>query len=141
MFGVLRRSKIEQVILDAWKEYLDHLNNRLPEQQVDNWAAQGGELFANLLFAMAQDIGYKFDRVQLKRGSYVPIAHGELEQEQSDLRRALIAVTTGERPLSMNVVGFPIDAKAVEANQVAIQNVGKALESGVLKVEVKTNGS
>lgn len=134
--GVHRRSGKEQRILDAWKEYLDHLNNRLSDEQIQLWIAQGDELFTNLLYAMAQDIGYKFDRVQLKRGSYSPIAHGELEAEQSELRRATLSLVTGKHALKMNVVSFPIDPEAVEANKAAIQNIGKALESGVLQVEV-----
>lgn len=132
-----RRSSKEQQILDAWKEYLDHLNNKLPDDEIQLWVAQGAELFTNLLYAMAQDIGYKFDRVQLKRGSYAPIAHGELEAEQSELRKATLSLVTGQHALKMNVVGFPIDSEALEANKAAIQNVGKALESGVLRVEIQ----
>lgn len=135
--GMHRRSSKEQRILDAWKEYLDHLNNKLPDEQIQLWIAQGAELFTNLLYAMAQDIGYKFDRVQLKRDSYAPIAHGELEAEQSELRKATLSLVTGQHALKMNVIGFPIDAEALEANKAAIQNVGNALESGVLKVEIQ----
>jgi hypothetical protein len=134
--GVLRRTGREQRILDAWKEYLDHLNNKLSDEQIQLWVAQGDELFTNLLYAMAQDIGYKFDRVQLKRGSYTPIAHGELEAEQVEFRRAMLSLVTGKHALNMNVVSFPIDPAAVEANKAVIHNIGKALQTGVLQVEV-----
>jgi hypothetical protein len=36
----------------------------------------------------------------------------------------------------MNVVSFPIDPAAVEANKAVIHNIGKALQTGVLQVEV-----
>lgn len=134
-----RRSSAEQQILDSWKEYLDHLNNRGTEDQIALWAAKGDELFTNLLYAIAGDIGFKFDRVQLKRGSYSPIAHGELEAEQAELRRATLSLVAGKHPLQMNVVGFPIDLEVAEANKIAIQSVGKALESGVLRVDVQSN--
>jgi hypothetical protein len=88
------------------------------------------------LFAVAEDIGFKFDRVQLKRGAYSPIAHGELEAEQAELRRATLSMVTGKHALNMNVVGFPIDANAVQANKEAIQNLGKPLETGILQVQV-----
>ncbi len=97
---------------------------------------KGDELFTNLLFATSKDLGFRFDRVQLKRGTYTPIAHGEIEAEQTELRRATLSLVTGKHALQMNVVGFPVDPDAVEANKVAIQNIGKALESGVLQVEV-----
>jgi len=135
IFGI-SRSKKEQLVLDAWKEYLDHLNNKAADEHLSLWVAQGDELFTNLLFAMSQDIGYKFDRVQLKRGSYTPIAHGEIEVEQTELRKATLSLVTGQHALKMNVVGFPVDKEALEANRAAIENVGKALESGVLQVEV-----
>jgi len=135
-FGIHRRTSKEQRILDSWKEYLDHLNNRGSDEQLMQWIAKGDELFTNLLYAMSDDIGFKFDRVQLKRGSYSPIAHGELEAEQTELRRATLSLVTGKHALKMNVVGFPVDSEALQANKTAIQNVGKALESGILRVEV-----
>lgn len=135
-FGFHRRSSKEQTIIDAWKEYLDHLNNKLDDEQIQLWVAQGDEIFTNLLYAIAQDIGYKFDRVQLKRGAYTPIAHGELEAEQSELRKATLSLVTGKHALKMNVIGFPTDQEAFEANKAALQNINKALEKGVLQVEI-----
>lgn len=134
--GVQRRSAKEQRILDSWKEYLDHLNNRGEDDQIMQWLAKGDELFTNLLYAIAEDIGFKFDRVQLKRGSYSPIAHGELEAEQTELRRATLSLVTGKHALKMNVVSFPFDADAVQTNKEAIKNLGKALETGTLQVEI-----
>jgi hypothetical protein len=134
--GVQRRSGKEQRILDSWKEYLDHLNNRGEDDQIMQWIAKGDELFTNLLYAIAEDIGFKFDRVQLKRGSYSPIAHGELEAEQAELRRATLSLVSGKHALKMNVVDFPFDADAVQINKEAIRSLGKALESGTLQVEV-----
>lgn len=134
--GILRRSAKEQNILDAWKEYHDHLNTRAEEGQLSLWAARGDEIFTNILFSIAQDIGYTFDRVQLKRGAYSPIAHGELEAQQEQIRKAALSLLTGEHALKMNVVGFPIDPEALAANKAAIQNVGKALETGTLNVQI-----
>lgn len=138
VLGVQRRTAKEQRVLDAWKEYHDLLNTKAEEGLIALWGAQGDELFTNLLYAIAQDLGFKFDRVQLKRGSYSPIAHGEIEAEQTELRKAALSLVTGKHALQMNVVGFPVDPEAVEANKVAIQNIGKALETGVLQVEVKS---
>ena len=134
--GVQFRSAKEQRILDAWKEYLDHLNNRGDDDQLMQWVAKGDELFTNLLYSIAEDIGFKFDRVQLKRGSYSPIAHGELETEQTELRRAALSLVTGKHALKMNVVGFPFDDDAVQINKEAIKNLGMALETGKLQVEI-----
>ncbi|WP_051236110.1 DUF6680 family protein [Ottowia thiooxydans] len=137
VLGIQHRSTKEQRVLDAWKEYHDHLNNKIDDAQISLWAAQGDELFTNLLYTVAQDLGFKFDRVQLKRGAYSPIAHGEIETEQTELRKAALSLVTGKHALKMNVVAFPVDPEALAANKAAIQNIGKALETGVLQVEVK----
>ena len=134
--GVQRRSSKEQRVLDSWKEYLDHLNNKAEDESVQLWVTQGDELFINLLYAVALDIGYKFDRVQLKRGAYSPRAHGDLEAESAELRRVTLSLLTGQHPLKMNVVALPMDPDAVAANRAAIQNLGKALETGILRVKL-----
>jgi len=36
----------------------------------------------------------------------------------------------------MNIVGFPVDTEALEANKTAIQNIGKALATGTLRVDI-----
>lgn len=141
VLGILHRTTREQRVIDAWKEYLDHLNNKLDDTQISLWVAQGDELFTNLLYAVAQDLGFKFDRVQLKRGAYTPVAHGEIEAEQTELRKAALSLVTGKHALNMNVVAFPVDQEALAANKVAIQNIGKALESGALQVEIMTGKS
>jgi hypothetical protein len=140
VFGIQRRTNKEQRVLDAWKEYHDHLGNKTEDSQLNLWVAQGDELFTNLLYAISQDLGLKFDRVQLKRGSYSPIAHGEIEAEQTELRKAALSLITGRHAMKMNVIGLPIDPEAAAANKAAIQNIGKALETGVLQVEVTPKG-
>jgi hypothetical protein len=133
LLGMSRRTAKEQHVLDSWKEYLDQLNNKADEGQLMLWVAKGDELFTNLLFAMSQDLNFKF-------GSYSPIAHGEIEAEERELRKATISLVTGKHALKMNVVSFPFDEAALQANRTVLQNLGKALESGVLHVEVVSNG-
>lgn len=108
IFGIHRRSKSEQSVIAAWREYHDHLNTKVVDDALRIWHINGDELFINMLFAMAGDVGYKFDRVQLKKGSYSPIAHGELEDQQSALRKLAIDVLAGNTPLKMEVTSLPI---------------------------------
>ena len=44
---------------------------------------------------MAKDVGYSFDRVQLKKGAYSHVAHGAQEQQFRELRIALGEVLAG----------------------------------------------
>lgn len=134
-FNRIRRSKKEQLVLDSWKEYLDHLNTKPDELAL--WFAQGDELFINLLYAISQDVGFSFDRVELKRGSYSPIAHGELEEEQTAIRKGVLSLINGDNALNLNVVRFPVDAEMARANSLAMQQLGAAFESGALKVSIE----
>lgn len=131
--GFRRRSKREQTVLDAWKEYHDNLGEGAdwPEAQQQAHYAKREELFLNLLFAAAQDVNFSFDRVQLKRGAYTPVAHEELEVEQRALRRILIASLSGQSPLRMDVVSLPTnDVQSAEVRQ-TIERIAVALEKSV----------
>ena len=136
--GIHRRSKREQTVLNSWREYFDHLETKFDDEHAPNWGVRGEELFINLLNAIAADVDFTFDRVQLKRHIYSPVAHGRLEEEQEKLRRLAIAVLSGESPLSMNVSSLPIDQDALKAQVELHQSLRSALTGdGSLSVSVK----
>lgn len=109
IIGIAKRSSREQAVLDSWHEYLDHLGAKVDDAALAVWNTQREELFTNLLFAMAMDLGYKFDRVQLKKGAYSPIAHGELEQDQTDLRKLGLKLLSGQTSIKMDVCSLPLN--------------------------------
>jgi hypothetical protein len=115
----LRRSKKEQRVLDAWKEYLDLLCTPFPAANPEPWIIQREELFVNLLFAISQDTGFVFDRVQLKKGAYSPQAHGEIEVEQTALRKSALEVFSGKRPIKVQVFqsGDGTNAQPIDSAQ------------------------
>jgi hypothetical protein len=136
VFGITRRSKAEQRVLDAWKEYHDQLSNRAPDEPLQSWATKNDELFTNLLFQIALDTGYTFDRVQLKKGAYSPVAHGDLEQEQTQLRRGILKIIDGNAPLKMEVTGFPSDPDARKAMlDFHLKVAGAISPAGALKIQ------
>lgn len=137
ILGIHRRSKTENDVLDAWHEYLDHLNTKYEKEDLSLWAAKGDELFVNLLFALAVDVGFRFDRVQLKKGAYSPVAHGELELEQQQLRKLAIGLLSGQYPLKMEVTDLPIHEDALKSQLDLQAKLAAALEGrGRLTVEV-----
>jgi hypothetical protein len=134
-FGFTLRSRSEKKVLDSWREYLDHLNNK-GGMDVHHWFSVGDDLLTNLLFAIGNDVGYKFDKIHIKRGIYSPIAHGEIENELTDIRKSLLSLFRGESSLKMNVVGFPIDKDALDANKNLIKNLNEITSEGLLKVKI-----
>jgi len=137
ILGIFRRSKSEHGVINAWREYHDHLNTKAGDDALRIWHINGDELFINLLFSMAKDVGYKFDRVQLKKGAYSPIAHGELEDQQKALRNLTIGVLSGELPLKMDVTSFPIHDEAIKSQLELQSKLSSALDHGALTVAVK----
>lgn len=140
ILGVNHRTKSEQAVIDAWREYLDHLSTKADDAGLQLWTVQGAELFTNLLFAIANDMGYSFDRVQLKKGAYSPVAHGDLEFEQNAIRKLALRVLSGERALKMDVQSFPYDPEALKAQVELQQRFAAALNGqGALTVELAKN--
>src|SRR5690348_8507290 len=75
ILGQSRRTRKEQRVIDAWREYFDHLNSPIPEnapQALQVLLNAREELFVNLLSAIAIECAFEFDRVQLKKGMYSP---------------------------------------------------------------------
>jgi hypothetical protein len=137
-FGIHRRSKTEREVVDAWREYHDHLGTKFDQTAVAVWNTQADELFTNLLFAIAQDVRYQFDRVQLKKGVYSPQAHGDLELEQRSIRKLVLKLLSGDAALKMDVTSFPADAEALNVQLAANKALSEALTGkGALNVNVK----
>lgn len=116
-FGKHSATKTEIAVTDAWHEYLDHLGTKSEDS---TWVGRSDELFTNLLSAMAEDVSYSFDRVQLKKGAYSPVAHGEQEQQAQAIRQQLSEILSGKRSVKMEVTDFPFSQDAVDA-QVKLQ--------------------
>jgi hypothetical protein len=119
MLGVTVRRRVHQAVLDAWHDYYHHLSvpeERRPKTDAEfrDWTGRGDELFTNLLERLATAMNFKFDRKQLKAGSYSPEAHGAVELEQQAVRRLALDVMSGQKALPMEVRAWPVDAAAAE---------------------------
>ena len=56
---------------------------------------------------MATVLGFDFDKVHIRRSVYSPVAHGELEDDQTAIRRGVRALIEGKVVLPMYVVNLP----------------------------------
>ncbi|MGA8538405.1 MAG: DUF6680 family protein [Terriglobales bacterium] len=90
----------ERAVRDAWKELLDHFNSY---KEAKDPVERSRELTAVLLSAIGKSLGYKFDKVYLKKGAYYPAFALNVEQEQHALRRSLLAVLDGKRRIPVGV--------------------------------------
>jgi hypothetical protein len=108
----------EKAVLDAWKEYLDHLGT---DSTVDTnaWAKTGFDLLVDLLFEMSKALGYDFEKLRIKKEAYSPKLFADVEAEWHTLRKQLVELTdgTGRRklPIATFEQDFP-DVKPPEGN-------------------------
>lgn len=111
-YGSNRRLK---EIVDSWKAYLDCLSQQgVPK---DVWAEKRIDLLIDLLFKIAVFLGYNFNRVEISKELYSPIAHAQIETEQDIIRRGLARLFSGEIALPMDVKSLPVDPNELHEQQ------------------------
>lgn len=118
ILGFVVRGARAQAVVDAWHDYYAHLTlppERRPQNEAEqrDWTGRSDELFTNLLDRLATATNFKFDRDQLKAGSYSPEAHGTVELEQQAMRRLTLDVLLGNKSLPMEIKAWPVDANTV----------------------------
>lgn len=96
----------EKDVLDAWKAYLDLLNNA-NSMPLEQWTTKRIDLFVELLHKMALVLEYDFDKTHIKNSSYAPKAHGDLESQQNLIRQMAIELLNGKRPLPVTAYNTP----------------------------------
>ena len=98
-------------ITGKWREYLDHLGNypkEGSEDQRDRWGDKKGEILADLLMEMSIYLGYTFEKLTIKKAIYIPQAYSDIEFEQTAIRRGVLDIMLGRKPVPIEVTGFPI---------------------------------
>jgi hypothetical protein len=87
-------------VVDRYTEYIGHLNKPLPPENAHEvFFQERHDLFVGLLHAIGRDLGYAFDKHDLDKRSYAPVAWGN-EQERQRKNAALITeLLEGSRSL------------------------------------------
>jgi hypothetical protein len=99
------KKKLDKPVLAAWKQYLDLLGNR--SISAEQWDLRRVDLLVDLLYHMGISLDYDFDKTQIKNGTYSPVAHGRIEQQQEQIRQGIIDLMQGKRALPMHVTNLP----------------------------------
>jgi hypothetical protein len=131
------QSSTEKLVSREWKEYFDTLGLESDDSNHSIVTNKRDTAFIDLLSAIAIDVGYEFDKVQLRRGAYSPMIQTKTEEEQRRLREALLAVFEGSRPLRMDVVRFPVNDEAAAEHKKMISQLVASTEGGELRVKVR----
>lgn len=145
----------EKAIREAWGLYLDHLcaledtkelselrpeERARKESELTVWVNRSDELFTELLYVLSNALGYKFSKVQIKRGIYTPRAHGQADFEQRFIRSGIVRVLSGELPIPMVVRYFPYSEDAANLQKEVNQALLKSLsDKRIVKVSIVNN--
>ncbi len=92
-------------VLDAGRLYMDHLNDHAYPKET--WQTRRVELLVELLYEMSTTLGYHFDKVQIKAGSYYPSGYSDIENEQQQIRKLLLDILKGDKKLPMIAEVYP----------------------------------
>lgn len=136
VLGWVWRGAKAQAVLDSWHDYHAHLsieNRPTTEAEVRDWNGRGDELFTNLLDRLATATNFKFERAQLKTGSYSPDAHLTVELELQAVRRLVIDVLSGKQALPMEIKNAPVNQEALEY-QKAILEQQKTVQGQLVEI-------
>jgi hypothetical protein len=97
-------------VLDAWRLYSSHLNNRQNADQ--HWVNKKFDLLVDLVYLIGQSLGYKnIDKATIRDNTYLPQGYVDVEQELHQIRKTWLEVLTGQRPITMTMLG-PVQVEA-----------------------------
>lgn len=101
----------DKKVKEAWKALLDNFEHYPTDPKAVNFSIQlaastdkSKELLTDLLYVMACSLGYNYDKVRLKRDTYYPKGHGDLETENYQMRQSFLKILAGEASFPVRVV-------------------------------------
>lgn len=143
LLGMRYQSKSDKRVVAAWKTYLDNLGTDTAGYNDAQWAvlvAKRTDLFIDLLAEISKSVGFDFDRLHIEKSVYIPVAHSQQEQEQTQLREALVKVFSGGQPLRMEVTSLPTNPEAAAAHLQMIQQMVEVTRNGRMEVTLHEQG-
>ena len=98
----------DRSVMEARKVLLDAFENFPQDEKVSDYSARlekavekSNDCLVKLLHQMSECLGYHFDEVHLKKGVYAPRGHAEVELQQYELRKLLLAILKGDKPIAV----------------------------------------
>ena len=94
-------------VIERWKEYLAHLNEHPPQEQVelDAFRQKRDTLLTALLDVIAQALDIKIAQLDILQGNYVPSGWSADEEELREVRRGLLNLLSGKGSIPIQIRG------------------------------------
>lgn len=114
----------DKKVIDAWKIYRDHLHSLKVDHsdpdysvRLERWTDKSNDILADLLFEMAKTVGYDFDKVHLKKGSYTPQGHADIEFEQNFIRRSMVKLFLNDATIPIQITTPPSGTTEISSEE------------------------
>ena len=98
-------------VKQSWKTLLDNfehcpqdVNDLNYSTLIKQWSDKSEDLLIDLLYEMAISLNYKFDKVHLKRKVYMPKGHVDFENENVEMRKAILGILRGNNSIPIKVI-------------------------------------
>lgn len=126
------KDKKSKAVLHAWRAYHDHLGSS--QEDREHWRLTKQGLLVDLLYHMAQGLGYDFDKTSIKNTSYLPDGYLEADEHQLVIRRGFAAILSGKAAIP---IAFYSDDEADEDDKEKLKKIGNDfLKHGRIRVEL-----
>ncbi len=87
-------------VLTIYRELMLHINTGTTFDE--KWAQRHRSYLTKLLSAMAKNLGYGFEQLEVFEGGYYPKGWGQTEEQQLAMRLGLIELFSGKRSLPVH---------------------------------------
>lgn len=87
-------------VLRPFKTLFDHYQ---AQPQATDWHERLRSLIARLLYAMAKDLGYEMEQLDVMEGGYLPSGWGAIENDRNAILSAMAKVARGEAAIPVVV--------------------------------------
>jgi hypothetical protein len=95
-------------VMTAYRELMRHINSGTPVDE--KWLQRHRSCLTKVLSAMAKNLGYGFEQLEVFEGGYYPTGWGQTEEQQLAMRLGLIELLSGKRTLPVHVTEKPVHA-------------------------------
>lgn len=103
-FGNRKITEARKQLLDNFDHYPQDTSDPEYQKKLDSCGEKAENLLIDLIYEMAQALGYNFDKVYIKRGIRFPKGHADYMEEQELIRRGIVGLLSGIVPISVKIV-------------------------------------
>ena len=107
-------------VLDTYRDLMRHINSGTPA--TEQWHSQHKSYLTKMLSAMATELGYKIEQLDVLEGGYYPSGWGQTDEQQMAMRLGLLELLTGKRTLPVHV-----SSEQVTPSSSTFQTMGEKL--------------